>query len=182
MALVVAAACSAEPRGSAPSAPKDRTQPAHEVAKPMQGRLTQLKALIGTDQQIFVERFGIRPEHIRSAAAYERMKDVTEIYDPEQRDLGSAHFYFRNARLAVIYLADASAIGDREIDAFKRDRADEGTVLRSRAGKTSNLHVYADKGLAVSVDREIDFIEIFQPMTQQEYEQTIYVAPGSFVL
>jgi hypothetical protein len=182
MALVVAAACSADPRSPTLSAPRDHNQPAHEVAKPMQARLMQLKALIGTDQQAFIERFGIPPEHIRSPAAYEHMKDVTEIYDPEQRDLGPARFYFRNGRLVVIYLADASTIEEREIDAFKRDPADEGTVLRSRAGKTSNLHVYADKGLAVSVDREIDFIEIFQPMTQQEYEQTIYVAPGSFAL
>ena len=59
--LVVAAACSSEPRGPALPAPRDRTQQAHEGAKPMQGRLTQLKALIGTDQQAFVERFGIRP-------------------------------------------------------------------------------------------------------------------------
>ncbi len=55
-------------------------------------------------------------------------------------------------------------------------------LLRSRAGKASNLHVYAEQGVAVSIGEEVEFIQIFAPMTQAEYEKTIYQDPGKFVL
>lgn len=174
--------CSTAPHNQAPSPPNEGTQQAPKVTKPMQGRLARLKALIGMDQQAFIDRFGIRPEHIRSSAAYERMKDVNEIHNPDHGELGSARFFFRNAKLVLIYLSDATDISKSDIDEVKGDPADQGTVLRSRAGKTSNLHVHAEKGIAISKGKRIDFIELFQPTTQQEYEQTIYVEPGPFTL
>lgn len=182
LATGLAAGCSAEPRNQAPAPPSRDTQQEDKVTKPMQGRLTQLQALIGLDQQAFIDRFGIQPEHIRTAAAYEGMKDVTEIYRPDHADLGSARCFFRNGKLALIYISDATVLPESELDAAVGEPAGKGTVLRSRAGKTSNLHVHADKGLAISKGKKIDFIEIFRPTTQQDYEQTIYVAPGPFKL
>jgi hypothetical protein len=182
IAFLLAAGCSAEPRNQAPAPPSSDTQQEHKVTKPMQGRLTQFQALIGLDQQAFIDRFGIQPEHIRTAATYEGMKEVTEIYHPNHADLGAARFFFRNGKLELIYISDATVLSVSELDAIVGDPAVKGTVLRSRAGKTSNLHVYADRGFAISKGKKIDFIEIFRPTTQQDYEQTIYVAPGPFKL
>jgi len=182
MTFLLVAACSAEPRSQGPAPLSERTPQEHKVTKPMQGRLSQLKSLIGIDQQAFIDRFGVKPEHIRSPAVYERMKNVTEIHRPDHPDLGPARFFFRDAKLALIYLSDATALQELNIDSWKGNPSDEGTLLRSRAGKTSNLHVYADKGFAVSEGTEIDFVEIFQPTTQQEYEQAIYDPPGPFRL
>lgn len=182
MALLLAAGCSGEPRGPTPSPPSGDTQQEPKVTKPMQGRLAQLQALLGLDQQTFIERFDIQPEHIRSPAAYEGMKEVTEIHRPDRPELGPARFFFRNGKLALIYLSDAAALAELDLDAVVGDAAGKATLLRSRAGKTSNLHVHADKGLAISKGKKVEFIEIFQPTTQQEYEQTIYVAPGPFKL
>jgi hypothetical protein len=182
IAFLLAAGCSTAPRTQAPPPPHGGTQQEPKVTKPMQGRLARLKALIGMDQQAFTDRFGIRPEHSRTSAAYERMKDVTEIYSPDQPELGSARFFFRNARLALVYLSDATGLSTSDLDEVKGDPAKPGTVLRSRAGKTSNLQVHAEQGIAISKGKRIDFIEIFQPTTQQDYEQTIYVEPGPFTL
>jgi hypothetical protein len=182
MAVLLLAACSADRGHPAPPPPLGNTQQAHEVTKPMQGRLAQLQALLGTDQQAFIDRFGIQPEHIRSDAAYEGLKDVTEIHRPDHAELGPARFFFRDGRLALIYLSDPAAIPAPEIDAIKSDPSAKGTVLRSRAGKTSNLHVYAEKGVAISMGKQIDFIELFQPTTPQQYEQAIYVPIGPFKL
>jgi hypothetical protein len=184
IALLLTTGCPSEPRGQAPSSPSQRPPPEreHEVSTPMQVRLTQLQALIGLDQQAFIDRFGIRPEHMRDAAAYERMKDLTEIHHPAQAELGPARFYFRDGRLALIYLSDAAALRTLELVALKADLGDDGAVLRSRAGKTSSLHVYANRGMAFSAGKKLDFIEIFSPTTQQAYEQAIYVAPPAFAL
>lgn len=148
----------------------------------MQGRLAQLQALIGIDQQAFISRFGIQPEQIETSVAYERMKDVTAISHPEHPELGAARFFFQNAKLVLSYLSGGSAIQDADINAVIGGPGREPIVLRSRAGKTSSLRVYADKGIAVSRGKKLDFIEIFQPTKQQVYEQTIYVAPGPFTL
>lgn len=181
--LLLAAACPAEPRRGSPPPPPERTQPAHEVTKPMQGRLAQLQALLGTDQQAFIDRFGIRPEHVRDAAVYQRMKDVTEIHHPDQPDLGAARCFFRNGKLVLIYTSGVTGISQDELDTLRGGESGEQAVLlRSRAGKTSNLHVHAGKGVAFSKGKRLEFIELFPPMTQQEYEQTIYVAPGAFTL
>jgi hypothetical protein len=182
IALLLAAGCAAAPRTQAPTPPHGGTQQDPKVTKPMQGRLARLKALIGMDQQSFIDRFAIRPEHIRSSAAYERMKDVIEIHNPDHAELGSARLFFQNAKLALIYLPDATGISTSDIDEVKGDPTNQGTVLRSRAGKTSNLRVHAEQGIAISKGKRIDFIEIFQPTTQQAYEQTIYVEPGPFTL
>jgi hypothetical protein len=48
--------------------------------------------------------------------------------------------------------------------------------------RSSNLHVHADRGLAISRGKKVEFIELFEPTTQQGYEQAIYLAPGPFKL
>jgi hypothetical protein len=148
----------------------------------MQGRVAQLQALIGIEQQAFVQRFQIRPEQIEAPVAYERMKELSVVSAPEHPDLGAARFYFQNAKLVLIYLSGNAGIPDADLEAATGGAGHESAVLRSRAGKTSNQRVYADRGIAVSKGKKLDFIEIFQPTTPQTYEQTIYVAPGPFPL
>lgn len=151
-------------------------------ADSMQGKLTDLDALrglVGSERKAFLERYHVALQHLRTAAAFERLTNLTEIHDPA---LSPARFYFKDDKLALIYLEDAAALGTYDPTALKARLGGNGVLLRSRAGKASNLHVYAQQGVAVSLGEEVEFIQIFAPMTQAEYEQTIYQDPGKFVL
>ncbi len=151
-------------------------------AESMQGKLTDLDALrglVGSEKKAFLERYHTAPQHLRTDAAFERLTNLTELHDP---GLSPARFYFKDDKLALIYLEDAAALGSYERAALKARLGGNGVLLRSRAGKASNLHVYAEQGVAVSIGEEVEFIQIFAPMTQAEYEKTIYQDPGKFVL
>jgi len=185
IALGLAAACSAEPRGQAPTPPlappmASPSPHADKVTPPMQGRLAQLQALIGSDQAAVIQRFAIPPDHVEPDVAYEAMKDVTRIHHPEDALLGDARLYFRAGKLALIYLSGGAGVEASELDAATA--GGEPVMLRSRAGKTSQLRVYAGKGVAVSRGKQLDFVELFAPTTQADYERSIYVAPPAFKL
>jgi hypothetical protein len=181
IALGLAAACSAEPRGPSPTPPLASPSPhADKVTQPMQGRLAQLQALIGSDQAAVIQRFAIPPDHVEPDVAYEAMKGVTRIHHPEDATLGDARLYFRAGKLALIYLSGGAGVEAAELDAAIA--GSEPVMLRSRAGKTSQLRVYAGKGIAVSRGKQLDFVELFAPTTQADYEQSIYVAPPAFKL
>lgn len=54
--------------------------------------------------------------------------------------------------------------------------------LRSPAGKSAHLLVYASQGVAFSSKREdLHFLEVFSPCTQREYEVRYYRPPGIFL-
>jgi hypothetical protein len=54
--------------------------------------------------------------------------------------------------------------------------------LRSRAGKTANLWVWPDEGIACSVQGEtIHFLEVYPPCSRDDYEARIYREPPRFI-
>lgn len=153
-----------------------------EGSKSMEENLTEidrLRGLLGIDKQTFMTRYHVAAQYLRTPALFERLSNLTEIHNPA---LSPARFYFKDDKLTLIYLEDSATLAAYDRQALKARLGGDGVLLRSRAGKTSNLHVYAQQGVAVSLSDELDFIQIFAPMTQSEYEQTIYEDPGKFIL
>lgn len=143
-----------------------------------QSMLDSYVALASLDKDQLIERLGARPEHIRDDATYEKATGLTEIYNPQA---SPARFYVRGDQLVVIYLSDREVLGQLDEDALVAELGQPAEELRSRAGKHSELRVYPDKGIAMSVGDEIEFLEIFPPATLDQYKSTIYVDPGPFI-
>lgn len=175
-------ACSAGPGVQSSAVPSGSPKPRAAEAQSSQGRLAELHGLIGMGRQDFIRRFRIRPEHVRASHGYQRMKDLEEVHSPGHAELGYAHFYFQGGRLSLIHLPKPAVqlTTTSHVEEFRGNSTSEAAVLRSRAGKDSLLYVYAEQGIAFSKGKRIDFIELFSPTTQQQYEQAIYVEPGPF--
>jgi len=139
--------------------------------------LDTLKGLLGLEKQAFIERYGIKASQVRSDAQYERMAHVDDIYNPE---LSPAHFFFQRAKLALIYMGDTTVLSSLNAETIKARFGGDGVELRSRAGKTSNLHVYPEQGVAISIGDEVDFFELFPPMSINDYKHKIYENIESF--
>jgi hypothetical protein len=57
--------------------------------------------------------------------------------------------------------------------------------MRSRAGKHSTMHVWPERGLAASVDEEdgrLEFVEVFEPTSLEEYLDGIYEEPAPHLM
>lgn len=135
-------------------------------------------ALASLDKDQLIARLGARSEHLREGAAYEKATGLTEIYKP---DANPARFYFRGDQLVVIYLSDRGVLDQLDGGKLEAELGAPADSLRSRAGKRSELLVYPDKGIAVSMGDELDFIEIFPPTTLDAYQSAIYSEPGPFI-
>lgn len=139
--------------------------------------LDTLKGLLGMEKQTFIERYGIKASQIRSDVQYERMAHVVNIYNPE---LSPAHFFFQRDKLTLIYMGDSVALSSLSAETLKARFGGDGVELRSRAGKTSNLHVYPEQGVAISIGDEVDFFELFPPMSLNDYKHKIYIDIETF--
>lgn len=81
--------------------------------------------------------------------------------------------YISNDALAQTLWAEFNQLTDRENPEQR---------VRSRAGKTSNQLIFASQGISVSLTHtEVDFLEIYQPCSLQNYLETIYDEPGKFI-
>jgi hypothetical protein len=109
--------------------------------------------------------------------AYERVRGVDRVSTPE------AHFFFDGERLRVVYVSDAS-FGEVPAKPLL-DELGRGEVMRSRSGKHSTMHVWPDRGLAASVDEDderLEFVEVFAPMSLEEYLDGIYEEPAPHLM
>ncbi len=122
----------------------------------------------------------LAPAKIDPNVAYQKIKPVERISNPER---WPGLFYFRGEKLMMIYVSGPSKAFLDGMDA-KQIGAElgPGHPLPSRAGKTSNQHVYPEKGFAFSEENgKIDFFEIFPPMTLAQYLDGVYQPVGRFV-
>jgi hypothetical protein len=109
--------------------------------------------------------------------AYERVQGVDRVSTPD------AHFFFDGDRLRVVYVSDAS-FGDVPAAPLLAELG-RGEVMRSRSGKHSTMHVWPDRGLAASVDEDeerLEFVEVFPPMSLEEYLGGIYEEPAPHLM
>lgn len=126
----------------------------------------------------FIAEYQIGHDQIDKDVRYEKITDVDRI------QLGdNQYFYFKGGELKLIYLSEGK-LATKVWEEFKSSvdtRAPE-TVVRSRAGKTSNQMVFAEQGFTASVKgNEVDFIEIYPPQSLEDYLTTIYREPKPFI-
>jgi hypothetical protein len=106
---------------------------------------------------------------------YERLTGVDRV------STGGRHHFFAGDELAVVYLPRAAVGGTDAAPLF--EELGPGEELRSRTGKRSLMHVWPDRGLAVSVDEDgaVELAEVFPPTTLDGYRERIYDEPPAHV-
>ena len=120
-------------------------------------------------------RLGVEGE---PGVRYERLRPVRRLHNPA---VHPGHFYFDGDQQVMQYVG-AAALADVDPDELERRLGGPGELLRSRAGKSSVMHVYADRGVAFSSDgHEVELLELFPPTTFEDYRTRIYEDPGAFI-
>lgn len=111
----------------------------------------------------------------------EEYGNLTGVTSAENHRVFRGTIYLRKNRVELVYIPSWALTSFREEDL----RAQLGTAsarLRSRAGKTAELLVFAEQGVACSAGTDgLHFLEVFPPRTQREYEAHIYRDPGPFI-
>ncbi|MFP4408247.1 MAG: hypothetical protein ACLFPW_06985 [Spirochaetaceae bacterium] len=131
---------------------------------------------------------GLAPEAARNALggapqevmgdAYGSMRYLTSL-EAENIFPGTLYLEGDQVRLVRLHHHGLEGITRSELSSWI---GGEPTMLRSRAGKRAQLLVYASKGIAFSCQGEhLDFLELFNPCTQAEYETRYYRPPAQFV-
>ncbi len=109
---------------------------------------------------------------------YQKMKDVTSI---ENGQVFPGTVYLKEDKVLLVRISSAALISFSEAD-LRTQFGNDAVRLRSRAGKHANLLVFAEQGIACSSRKEgLDFLEVFPPRSQREYEAQIYLDPGPFI-
>ena len=126
-------------------------------------------------------RFDMPDSAITSGVAYLKMTGLTMLYHPSAFP---ARFYFDGEALVMIYVPrDAPPLESLDVAAMQARLGDDMAKLRSRVGKGFVHYVGAEAGLAFSAGHGegVVLLEVFPPMSQADYEDTIYEDPGPFV-
>lgn len=139
--------------------------------------LDELLALRGGDLDKVAGATGADPAARRAVTGYESLTGVEAIDAPEGLTV-----YVRGNDVALVY-AGTDALGDGVTDDdLVKAVGSSGAELGSRQGKSANLHVVAEEGVAWSEDGgEVAFVEIFPATDLDTYKSTIYRDPGPFI-
>ncbi len=144
---------------------------------PMEMLINDARALLGLSLDEVRRVLGTAAT-IVSGDEYQGMEDVVSV---ENREVFPGTVYLKEGNVELVYIAfrGLSSFGEADL----RTRFGDNPVrLRSRAGKRANLWVFAEQGVACSSRAgELDFLEVFIPCTQREYEERIYRDPGPFI-
>jgi hypothetical protein len=107
---------------------------------------------------------------------YEKLRPVARVRAGE---LWPGFFYFDGERQVMLYAGEPAGADPDELAAAL---GPGGHELRSRAGKRAVLRVWPQRGVAFSEENgAVDFLEIFEPTTLEDYEARIYEDPGPFI-
>jgi hypothetical protein len=109
---------------------------------------------------------------------YGQMNDLTSIENPQ---VFPGTLYLQNGSVVLVRIRREAmaAISPAEL---REIFGGEAVRLRSPAGKQAHLWVWADQGVASSVQGQtVHFLEVFPPCTQSEYEARIYREPPRFI-
>jgi hypothetical protein len=94
----------------------------------------------------------------------------------------TASFFLRNGRLLLIVLAPRPG-GEFPtwLDEWERELGQPARVLPSIVDKNQRVHVYSEAGLTVTAEgAAVSLVEVFSPMSPDDYEGTLYKPPPVF--
>jgi hypothetical protein len=121
-------------------------------------------------------RFAVTTEQV-TPSQYGQLQDLIELTNGS--DLPGRLFY-RDGQFVLLHVRGITLEGISAWDLLESLGTPDAT-LRSRAGKTHHIEVYGGRGLAISHGGdEIDFVQVFPPMSAEEYQATLYHEPSKF--
>jgi hypothetical protein len=124
-------------------------------------------------------QLAISEENIEQNVGYEKLTQLTRLHNP---DVHPGYFYFRDGKLAMLYIGDDEYLKTLEPKVLETRLPQASAILRSRAGKHYNHYVYPSQGVAFSADSDnVSFIEIFPPTSLEKYQAEIYAEVPPFI-
>jgi hypothetical protein len=107
---------------------------------------------------------------------------LTRIHN---RSVDIASYYLENDRVVLIYIANIAFCQQLKLSNFLDVLGPPlpHQLMPARTDRHAMLHVYAHDGIAISVNGQaIEAIELFVPMTLEEYVRKIYKKPAAMGL
>lgn len=124
------------------------------------------------------KELGITSEHMATGRSYAKLGPVTQWHDPQAHP---GYFFFRDDALVLIYVDDEKALRPLAPGDLREALGEAEAALRSRAGKRVPLHVHAAKGLSYAADKDtVYYLEIFPPMSLEDYRANLYKEPPPY--
>ena len=145
---------------------------------PIMEQIKQLQAWPGKTRAEVTEALGVEAAAIEPGFAYEGLKELSHLHEAKAHP---GHFYFRGDKLVVLY---GPLLGEASAGAVLEALGEPALDLRSRAGKSARMAVWPKQGIAISYDEEDEpphFVEIYAPMSGDEYKSSLYQDPGDFI-
>lgn len=144
----------------------------------MSGTLERWRALL--DRPLADLRAEVDEGRIRDGAHYGAGGPFTALRD---RAFFPGTIYYDGGRPVLAYVERPSAraedVSDEDLLALVGDDAPR---LRSRAGKFARTRVAAELGIAVAEERgQVAYLELFHPMSFEEYRERIHEEPPQFI-
>lgn len=134
-------------------------------------KLEHLLELRNYDLNTLRYKYIIGDSDIDTGVKYLKLNNLTRI---RKEKLLPCHFYYSGNSLQMIYVNDKTLLESLNTEEIFKAYG-EGEILKSRTGKISKLHVYAELGFAISVNNEkIEFMEIFPPVSIEKYKEDVY--------
>jgi hypothetical protein len=140
--------------------------------------LNDYKKYLTLSYDQFITDHNIHDSQIVKNVSYEKITPLNRIQTGDNQ-----YFFFKDGELKIIYISDSILI--KKIWAEFKNSPNANTpetIVRSRAGKTSNQLIFSDQGITASTDGDtVDFIEIYSPQPLHDYLTNIYRDPGPFI-
>lgn len=123
------------------------------------------------------EQLGMEPDEVvHTAYAWEQGVDLLR-----NRAAHPGQFYFRGDTFVVYTITSLSELRDISGTQLIQTLGEPAESLPSRVGKRFKVHIYPEKGIAVSAEGDtIRLIEIFPPLSLAEYRASFYMEPEAF--
>jgi hypothetical protein len=133
------------------------------------------KTYLGKSSSEIASIVGATSDDFATDLQYKKLRPVSLLHLQEK---DPAYFYFQESKLVMVYLERPHLSHSEMQSAF--GAPDDENWLASPAGKVSNLFIYPQIGISFSSDGEqLDFIEIYEEMSREDYLKKIYVDPES---
>jgi hypothetical protein len=126
------------------------------------------------------DKFNIAADMVQTDTSYVRVGGLDML---RNHAVDKGRFYFRGTEF-VVYVLESVGKGPNTIpsDESLQSLGEAAAVLPARVGKRSKVHIYPEKGIALSVlDNTIRLLEIFPPMSLQAYKDSFYYEPDPYI-
>lgn len=112
-------------------------------------------------------------------ASYGNLKNLTAL---ENEDSYPGLLFYKDNRFVLSYVDEMyEELEGWDPQALLAHWGEPDAILRSRAGKRFRQHVFASQGITIATDgQSIAFLEIYEPMSLENYETQFYIKPKSF--